>query len=58
MAVVDTDVPSPDSHNLFSLEPDQTHTTLNNYLWSESSIEDTAYDVSANAGIDGPGQPL
>lgn len=56
VAVVDTDVPSPGIHNLFSLEPEQAQITLNNYLWGESSMEDAAYDVSANAGIGGSGK--
>ncbi len=56
VGVVDTDVPSPGIHNLFCLEPDQTHKTLNNYLWGESSIEAAAYDVSANVGVEGTGK--
>lgn len=56
VGVVDTDVPSPGIHNIFGLEPEQTHKTLNNYLWGESSIDETAYDVSANVGIDGDGK--
>ncbi|NER80759.1 MAG: MinD/ParA family protein [Leptolyngbya sp. SIO1D8] len=56
VGVVDTDVPSPGIHNLFGLEPEQTHKTLNNYLWGESSLEEAAYDVSANAGVEGEGQ--
>ncbi|MBV8885297.1 MAG: MinD/ParA family protein, partial [Chroococcidiopsidaceae cyanobacterium CP_BM_RX_35] len=56
VAVVDTDVPSPGIHNLFCLEPEQTSKTLNNYLWGESSIEDAAYDVSANVGVEGTGK--
>jgi MinD-like ATPase involved in chromosome partitioning or flagellar assembly len=56
VGVVDTDVPSPGIHNLFCLEPEQTYKTLNNYLWSECSIEDAAYDVSANLGVTGTGK--
>lgn len=56
VGVVDTDVPSPGIHNLFGLEPEQTDKTLNNYLWGESPIEETAYDVSANVGIAGDGK--
>lgn len=56
VAVVDTDMPSPGIHNLFCLEPEHTHKTLNSYLWGESPIEDTAYDVSAQSGIEGQGQ--
>ncbi len=32
VGVVDTDVPSPGIHNIFSLEPDATAKTLNSYL--------------------------
>lgn len=56
VGVVDTDVPSPGIHNLFCLEPEQMDKTLNNYLWGESSIEDAAYDLSANVGIEGAGK--
>lgn len=56
VGVVDTDVPSPGIHNLFCLEPEQMGKTLNNYLWGESSIENTAYDVSANVGLAGSGK--
>jgi MinD-like ATPase involved in chromosome partitioning or flagellar assembly len=55
VGVVDTDVPSPGIHNLFGLEPEQMDKTLNNYLWGERSIEEVAYDVGANVGIDGSG---
>jgi MinD-like ATPase involved in chromosome partitioning or flagellar assembly len=56
VGVVDTDVPSPGIHNLFGLESEQISKTLNNYLWGESPIEDVAYDVSANVGVDGVGK--
>ncbi len=56
VAVIDTDLPSPGIHNLFCLEPEQIHQTLNNYIWGESSIEDVTYDVSANVGVNGQGK--
>jgi MinD-like ATPase involved in chromosome partitioning or flagellar assembly len=56
VGVVDTDVPSPGIHNLFCLEPEQMSKTLNDYLWGESAIDDAAYDVSANVGINGTGK--
>jgi MinD-like ATPase involved in chromosome partitioning or flagellar assembly len=56
VGVVDTDVPSPGIHNLFCLEPEQMDKTLNNYLWGEISLEEAAYDVSANVGLDGAGR--
>ncbi len=56
VGVVDTDVPSPGIHNLFGLEPEATHKTLNNYLWNEIAIEEAAYDVTSNLGLTGDGQ--
>lgn len=52
VGIVDTDVPSPGIHNLFSLERDDVDKTLNSYLWGECPIQDAAYDVSAAAGIE------
>lgn len=37
VAVIDTDLPSP-IHNLFCLEPEQIHQTLNNYIWKETFL--------------------
>lgn len=56
VGVVDTDVPSPGIHNLFCLEPEQIDKALNNYLWGDCPIEETAYDVSANVGLEGDGK--
>jgi len=56
VGVVDTDVPSPGIHNLFCLEPEQIGKALNNYLWGEISIQDAAYDVSANVDVNGAGK--
>lgn len=56
VGVVDTDLPSPGIHNLFCLEPEQMETTLNSYLWGEISIEETAYDVSTQVGLQGGGK--
>ena len=56
VGIVDTDVPSPGIHNLFGLDSEKTEKTLNNYLWGESSIEDTAYDVSSTVGVNGDSQ--
>jgi Mrp family chromosome partitioning ATPase len=33
VGIVDTDLPSPGIHNLFDLEPEHIHKTLNHYLW-------------------------
>ena len=56
VGVVDTDVPSPGIHNLFGLEPEHTHKTLNNYLWGEAPIEDVAYEVGEKLGVAGDGK--
>lgn len=56
VGIIDTDMPSPGIHNLFSLEPEQNHKTLNNYLWGEIAIEDAAYDVSADIGVEENGK--
>lgn len=56
VAVVDTDVPSPGIHNIFCLEPENMNKTLNNFLWGEASIEEAAYDISANVNLTGNGQ--
>lgn len=50
VAVVDTDIQSPGIHVIFGLE--KIDKTLNDYLWGRSPIEETAYNVSANLGID------
>lgn len=55
VGVVDTDIQSPGIHNIFGLEPDKMDKTLNNYLWGQVPIEETAYDVSANVEIKGDG---
>ena len=56
VAVIDTDIQSPGIHNLFGLEPESMNKTLNNYLWGQAPIEETAYDVSANVQLQGDGK--
>lgn len=51
IAVIDTDIQSPGIHNIFNLAINENMPTLNNYLWSESSIMETIYDVSEFAGL-------
>ncbi|MGJ3248379.1 MAG: MinD/ParA family ATP-binding protein [Elainellaceae cyanobacterium] len=55
VGIVDTDVPSPGIHNIFSLEPERATKTLNNFLWGEIPIEEAAYDVSSNVELSGTG---
>jgi MinD-like ATPase involved in chromosome partitioning or flagellar assembly len=50
VAIVDTDLPSPGIHMLFGLDEQTISHTLNDYLWSRCSIEDTAHDVTAVLG--------
>jgi septum site-determining protein MinD len=49
VAVVDTDIQSPGIHVLFGLEQENLKHTLNDYLWGNCAIEETAYDVSPDA---------
>jgi MinD-like ATPase involved in chromosome partitioning or flagellar assembly len=57
VGVVDTDIQSPGIHVLFGLREDQMRYSLNDYLWGNCEIVDTAYDVTKNLG-DLPGQVL
>src|SRR5215475_9229231 len=42
VAIVDTDIQSPGVHMMFGLDEQPVQRTLNDYLWSHTSIEDTA----------------
>ncbi|MEM7592234.1 MAG: MinD/ParA family protein [Cyanobacteria bacterium P01_A01_bin.83] len=46
VGVVDTDIQSPGIHIIFNLDEDNMKYSLNDYLWGNCSIKDTAYDVS------------
>ncbi|VEP18758.1 Cobyrinic acid a,c-diamide synthase [Hyella patelloides LEGE 07179] len=46
VGVVDTDIQSPGIHIIFGLDEDHMNYALNDYLWGNCQIEDTAYDVS------------
>jgi septum site-determining protein MinD len=50
VGVIDTDIQSPGIHVLFGMEEERMGKTLNDYLWSKCTIEETAYDVSARVG--------
>lgn len=50
VGVVDTDIQSPGIHMLFGLANPE-HKTLNDFLWGQATIENVAYDVSANVGL-------
>ena len=45
VGIVDTDIQSPGIHVIFGLEEKQINRALNDYLWGECSIEDTAYNI-------------
>ena len=56
VGVVDTDIQSPGIHVLFNLdESDMTH-SLNDYLWGQCAIEETAHDVTGRVGGEIKGQ--
>ena len=52
VAIVDTDIQSPGIHILFGLDDERMDRTLNDYLWGDCSIEDAAYDVGQELGLD------
>src|SRR6266511_2285264 len=47
VGIVDTDIQSPGIHVLFGFDEDRIQRSLNDYLWGQCAIEDTAYDVGA-----------
>jgi septum site-determining protein MinD len=56
VGVVDTDIQSPGIHVLFGLDEDRITHALNDYLWGECEIEQTAYDVSRSLDENLPGR--
>ena len=46
VGVVDTDIMSPGIHVLFGVGEDEITHSLNEYLWGECDVEETAVDVS------------
>jgi MinD-like ATPase involved in chromosome partitioning or flagellar assembly len=46
VGIVDTDIQSPGIHVIFSLDESRINRALNDYLWGQCAIEDTAYDIS------------
>jgi MinD-like ATPase involved in chromosome partitioning or flagellar assembly len=47
VAVVDTDIQSPGIHTLFGVDQEVATRFLNDYLWGNCQIEDTALDVTS-----------
>ena len=46
VGIVDTDIQSPGIHVIFNLEESQINRALNDYLWGQCAIEDTAYNIT------------
>lgn len=52
VGIVDTDIQSPGIHILFGLDDERMDRSLNDFLWGDCPIEDAAYDVGAELGVD------
>ncbi len=50
VGVVDTDIQSPGIHILFGLGEAGVRHSLNDYLWGQCAIKETAHDVTAGLG--------
>ena len=48
VGAIDTDIQSPGLHVLFNMDPRQMQHSLNDYLWNNCDITETAYDVTPN----------
>src|SRR5271165_4124904 len=46
VGIVDTDIQSPGIHVIFNLDEGQITRALNDYLWGQCAIEDTAYNIT------------
>jgi MinD-like ATPase involved in chromosome partitioning or flagellar assembly len=46
VGIVDTDIQSPGIHVIFGLDEEGMDRALNDYLWGNCAIEETAYDVT------------
>ncbi len=47
VGIVDTDIQSPGIHVLFGFDDERMKYSLNDYLWGNCVIQDTAYDVTS-----------
>jgi MinD-like ATPase involved in chromosome partitioning or flagellar assembly len=56
VGVIDTDIQSPGIHVIFGLDETQMRVSLNDYLWGNCDIKDTAYDVTPTLGPNFKGQ--
>jgi MinD-like ATPase involved in chromosome partitioning or flagellar assembly len=46
VGIIDTDIQSPGIHVLFGMDEEKMGRALNDYLWGNCPIEETAYDVT------------
>src|SRR3954453_5057204 len=46
VGIVDTDIQYPGIHDIFGLDKGHINRALNEYLWGQCAIEDTAYDIT------------
>lgn len=55
VGLLDSDIQTPGAHILFGLTSDDITKTLNNFVWGECDIEDTAHDITDKLGdgVDG-----
>lgn len=56
VGVVDTDIQSPGLHVLFGLDADSIGHSLNDYLWGNCDISQTAHDVTPQLGANNTGK--
>jgi septum site-determining protein MinD len=47
VGIVDTDIQSPGIHVLFGFDETRINLALNDYIWGNTAIENTAYDVTS-----------
>ncbi len=47
IGIIDTDIQSPGIHVIFGLKEQDVRHSLNEYLWGQCAIEDTAHDVTS-----------
>ncbi len=58
VAVIDTDLQSPGIHVLFGLKPQDFKHALNDFLFGQCEINQTAHDVTANLNLAAGNNPL
>lgn len=56
VGVVDTDIQSPGIHVILGLDESEMTHSLNDYLWGQCMIEETAHDVTSHVGADVSGK--